>query len=70
VPPVPGMLRHREPWLFVAIGAAVAVLGHVLPAMLVAAGLLAAFANAVQFVVTLQLSFLANDRLTWGVAGR
>jgi glycosyltransferase XagB len=58
-------VRHREKWLFALVGASVAVLGRVLLDLLVAAGCAAALANALQAVVTLQVNFLANHRVTW-----
>jgi putative flippase GtrA len=55
----------REKWNLAVIGAAVAVLGHVLLILLVAAGLTAALANVAQAAVTLQVNFWANRQLTW-----
>ncbi|MFC4147608.1 glycosyltransferase [Micromonospora mangrovi] len=64
--PVLKLLRQRETWIFLTVGGAVAVIGHALLVALIAAGASPALANAVQLVVTLQLSFVAHDRLTWG----
>ncbi|HZD00972.1 MAG TPA: glycosyltransferase [Actinomycetes bacterium] len=55
----------RETWNFALIGAAVAVLGHAMLALLIAAGWTAALANVIQAVVTLQFNFWANRHLTW-----
>lgn len=63
--PVIGLLRQREPWLFLLIGGVIAVIGHALLTLLITLGLPPAVANAVQIVVTLQASFVAHDRLTW-----
>ncbi|NYF59490.1 glycosyltransferase [Micromonospora purpureochromogenes] len=60
-----GLARRREPWLFLTIGAAVAVVGHVVLHLLIGRGVEPAVANAVQLAFTLQLSFVAHDRLTW-----
>jgi cellulose synthase/poly-beta-1,6-N-acetylglucosamine synthase-like glycosyltransferase/putative flippase GtrA len=57
--------RTRELALFLGVGGGVAVLGHVLLLVLMARGLSAGVANVVQAVVTLQLSFLGNDLLTY-----
>ncbi|WP_446218369.1 glycosyltransferase [Micromonospora sp. IBHARD004] len=65
MPPVISLFRARESWLFLAVGAVVAVVGHALLALLTGQGLAPAAANAVQLVVTLQLSFVAHDQLTW-----
>jgi len=58
-------LRRRELWLFLIIGGTVAVLGHGLLELLMRQGLPAGWANAVQLVVTLQLSFVLHDLVTW-----
>ncbi|WP_446219383.1 glycosyltransferase [Micromonospora sp. IBHARD004] len=63
--PVIAVFRQREPWLFLTIGAGVAVAGHALLALLIGYETPPALANAVQIVLTLQLSFVAHDRLTW-----
>lgn len=65
VRPVIDLFRARESWLFLAIGAAVAVIGHALLELLIRAGFAPAAANAAQLVITLQLSFVAHDLLTW-----
>jgi cellulose synthase/poly-beta-1,6-N-acetylglucosamine synthase-like glycosyltransferase/putative flippase GtrA len=57
--------RSRELVLFLGVGGTVAVLGHLLLAVLMARGLSAGVSNVVQAVVTLQLSFLGNDLLTY-----
>jgi cellulose synthase/poly-beta-1,6-N-acetylglucosamine synthase-like glycosyltransferase len=57
--------HRRELVAFVAVGLSVAVLGHGLLAGLIAVGLAPAVANVVQAVLTLQLNFAANHRLTW-----
>ena len=59
------LVRKREVSLFLLIGGGVAVLGHALLAMLIGAGVVADLANAIQIVLTLQVSFLAHDFLTW-----
>ncbi|MFI7575346.1 glycosyltransferase [Micromonospora sp. NPDC049497] len=59
------LARQPEPWLFLTIGGAVAVLGHGVLHMLISRGVAPAVANGVQLVLTLQLSFVAHDRLTW-----
>lgn len=59
------LLRQRELWLFLAIGGGIAVLGHGLLELLIRLGVAAGLANAVQIVVTLQLSFVAHDLVTW-----
>src|SRR6266508_5305555 len=58
-------LWHREHLLFLVIGASVAGFGRILLGLLLTAGWAAGLANATQFVVTLQLNFLANRGLTW-----
>ncbi|MFR9776355.1 glycosyltransferase [Micromonospora sp. MS34] len=63
--PLIELIRARESWLFLAVGAAVAVVGHALLAFLIGQGFAPAAANAVQLAVTLQLSFVAHDLLTW-----
>jgi glycosyltransferase XagB len=64
------LLRRRELWLFLGVGAFFAVAGEVLLTFLVRCGFDAALANVVQIVVTLQLSFLVHDVLTWRVRTR
>jgi cellulose synthase/poly-beta-1,6-N-acetylglucosamine synthase-like glycosyltransferase/putative flippase GtrA len=56
---------RREVGAFVAVGATVAVSGRVMLTSLIAAGIVAALANAIQLVATLQLNFLGNRLLTW-----
>ncbi len=56
---------RREIVVFAGVGGTVAVLGHVMLATLIAAGVVAAIANAIQFVVTLQLNFVGNRAITW-----
>ena len=57
--------RTRELALFLGVGGSVAVVGHLLLLVLMARGFSAGVANVVQAVVTLQLSFLGNDLLTY-----
>ena len=64
LPAIPPRIS-RETWNFALIGGAVAVLGHVMLVLLIAAGWTAALANVAQAVVTLQLNFWANRQLTW-----
>jgi cellulose synthase/poly-beta-1,6-N-acetylglucosamine synthase-like glycosyltransferase len=59
------LVRKREVSLFLLIGGGVAVLGHAVLAMLIGAGVGPGLANATQIVLTLQVSFLAHDFLTW-----
>ena len=59
------LVRKREVTLFLLIGGSVAVLGHALLVLLIGLGVAPGVANAVQIVVTLQLSFVAHDVLTW-----
>jgi putative flippase GtrA len=59
------LVRKREVSLFLFIGAGVAVCGHLLLELLIRSGFPAGLANAVQIVVTLQLSFVAHDVVTW-----
>ena len=59
------LVRKREATLFLLIGGSIAVLGHALLVLLIGLGVVPGVANAVQIVVTLQLSFVAHDALTW-----
>jgi glycosyltransferase XagB len=59
------LVRKRQVLLFLLIGGSIAVLGHALLVMLIGAGVVAGVANAIQIVLTLQLSFLAHDFVTW-----
>jgi len=63
--PVADVLRRRELWFFLAVGAFVALLGQALLTVQLRSGVDAALANLVQIVVTLQLSFMIHDVLTW-----
>lgn len=58
-------LPRREHASFLAIGLAGALMGHAILAGLLAAGWMLALANAVQVLVTLQWSFIANREVTW-----
>ena len=62
---VNALVRKREVTLFLLIGGSIAVLGHALLMMLIGLGMVPGVANAIQIVVTLQLSFVAHDALTW-----
>jgi glycosyltransferase XagB len=58
-------LPSREQWTFALIGASVALLGHALLELFIAAGWTAALANVVQAAATLQVNFWANGHITW-----
>lgn len=62
---VVAFLRRRELWLFLVVGAFVALLGQALLTVQLRSGATAGLANLVQIVVTLQLSFMIHDVLTW-----
>lgn len=51
--------------MFVTVGLSVALVGHGMLAGLILLGVAPAVANAVQALLTLQLNFAANHRLTW-----
>jgi cellulose synthase/poly-beta-1,6-N-acetylglucosamine synthase-like glycosyltransferase len=64
------VVRKRELALFLLIGGCVAVLGQVFLVHLIGAGFVPSVANAIQIVLTLQLSFVAHDIFTWRLRTR
>lgn len=57
-------IRH-DLILFAVVGVSVALVGHVLLVAFVDRGVTPSLANLLQFLITLQLNFLANYAVTW-----